>query len=81
MRMVAHIQQYAPTTLPLPTSSSLHEKCLQRLNESRSQCADRIAKSESESRTLAALRDTLLPKLLSGEIRVADAEKTVEEVL
>jgi type I restriction enzyme S subunit len=28
-----------------------------------------------ESRTLAALRDALLPKLLSGEIRVADAER------
>jgi type I restriction enzyme S subunit len=30
-----------------------------------------------ESRTLAELRDTLLPKLLSGELRVRDAEKTV----
>jgi type I restriction enzyme S subunit len=30
-----------------------------------------------ESRTLATLRDTLLPKLLSGEIRVKDAEKIV----
>jgi type I restriction enzyme S subunit len=28
----------------------------------------------TESRTLAALRDTLLPKLISGEIRVRDAE-------
>lgn len=28
-----------------------------------------------ESRTLAAMRDALLPKLLSGEIRVKDAEK------
>lgn len=28
-----------------------------------------------ESRTLAALRDTLLPKLLSGELRVKSAEK------
>jgi hypothetical protein len=27
-----------------------------------------------ESRTLAALRDTLLPKLLSGELRVKAAE-------
>lgn len=27
--------------------------------------------------TLAALRDTLLPKLLSGEIRVKDAEHSV----
>ncbi|MBI4678963.1 MAG: restriction endonuclease subunit S [Elusimicrobia bacterium] len=31
-----------------------------------------------ESHTLAALRDTLLPKLLSGEIRVADAGKMAE---
>ena len=33
-----------------------------------------------ESRTLAALRDLLLPKLISGEIRLRDAEKTVEAV-
>ena len=29
---------------------------------------------------LAELRDTLLPKLMSGEIRVRDAEKVVEDV-
>jgi type I restriction enzyme S subunit len=34
---------------------------------------------ERESRTLATLRDTLLPKLLSGEIRIPEAEQTVEE--
>lgn len=34
-----------------------------------------------EPPTLAATRDTLLPKLLSGEIRVKDAEKFVEEKL
>jgi len=28
-----------------------------------------------ESRTLAALRDALLPKLISGELRVGDAER------
>jgi type I restriction enzyme S subunit len=33
---------------------------------------------EKESRTLATLRDTLLPKLISGELRVADAEKMME---
>lgn len=32
---------------------------------------------EEESRTLAAVRDTLLPKLLSGEVRVRDAERIV----
>ena len=31
-----------------------------------------------ESRTLASLRDTLLPKLISGEIRVCDAGGSVE---
>jgi len=35
----------------------------------------KIAANERESRTLAALRDTLLPKLLSGEIRISDLEK------
>jgi len=34
-----------------------------------------------QSCTLASIRDTLLPKLLSGEIRVKEAEKIVEEVM
>jgi type I restriction enzyme, S subunit len=34
-----------------------------------------------QSRTLAALRDTLLPKLLSGELRVPKAEQAVEEAV
>ncbi len=36
---------------------------------------------DDESRTLAALRDTLLPKLISGELRVKDAERFVEGVV
>ncbi len=39
-----------------------------------------IADNERESRTLAALRDTLLPKLISGELRVKDAETFLERV-
>jgi type I restriction enzyme S subunit len=34
--------------------------------------------NERESRTLAQLRDTLLPKLISGELRVKDAERFIE---
>jgi type I restriction enzyme S subunit len=34
-----------------------------------------------ESRTLASLRDTLLPALMSGRLRVRDAEKQVQEAL
>jgi type I restriction enzyme, S subunit len=37
----------------------------------------RIELNERESRTLAELRDALLPKLISGELRVRDAETVV----
>jgi type I restriction enzyme S subunit len=40
----------------------------------------RIETDERESRTLAALRDTLLPKLISGELRVEDAKTFIERV-
>jgi len=47
--------------------------------------ADSIMKKQSyslsESATLSQLRDTLLPKLISGEIRVPEAEEAVEEML
>ena len=36
---------------------------------------DRVEVNEHESRTLAALRDTLLPKLISGELRIEDAQR------
>jgi type I restriction enzyme S subunit len=39
----------------------------------------RQEQNDIESRTLAALRDTLLPKLISGELRVKDAEQFLEE--
>ena len=35
----------------------------------------------AEARTLAKLRDTLLPQLMSGRLRVKDAEKQVEAVV
>ena len=39
----------------------------------------RYVASNVESRTLAALRDTLLPKLISGELRLKDPERFIEE--
>ena len=42
---------------------------------------DKMAENVAESTTLANLRDTLLPKLLSGELRVKDAEKAVSSAL
>jgi len=38
----------------------------------------RVHKADEESRTLATIRDTLLPKLISGELRIRDAEPMVE---
>ncbi len=38
----------------------------------------RASLATAESRTLAALRDALLPKLISGDLRVEDAERFLE---
>ena len=41
---------------------------------------DRIVSNTKESASLAKTRDFLLPKLMSGEIRLTEAEKAVEAV-
>jgi len=41
----------------------------------------KIPTKYSENRVLSDLRDTLLPKLLSGELRIPDAEKQVAEAV
>ena len=38
----------------------------------------RIVAAERDSCTLAVLRDTLLPKLISGEMRIEDAKRIIE---
>lgn len=42
---------------------------------------EKSAANDREANTLAALRDTLLPKLISGELRVKDAERFVARTL
>jgi len=42
---------------------------------------EKIAVNCSQNDNLAMMRDTLLPKLLSGELRIPDAEKQVAEAL
>lgn len=46
---------------------------LRALDETAGPLFDRIVANEKENRTLAATRDFLLPKLMSGEVRVGDA--------
>ncbi len=41
----------------------------------------RMHRNDEQTSTLSALRDTLLPKLISGEIQVKDTERIVERAL
>lgn len=41
----------------------------------------KIDHASTENRILAVLRDTLLPRLMSGDLRIREAEKQVEEVI
>jgi type I restriction enzyme, S subunit len=42
---------------------------------------EKTARNLAESRNLVSIRDVLLPKLISGEIRVKDAEKMAEKAV
>jgi type I restriction enzyme S subunit len=50
-------------------------------NEIVSPILARIAQPYFQNKTLTALRDTLLPKLTSGELRIADADRIVGGIL
>jgi type I restriction enzyme S subunit len=42
---------------------------------------DKILQNQIQNQTLTTLRDTLLPKLISGEVRVKDIKQTIAQVL
>jgi type I restriction enzyme S subunit len=65
-------QDFLSYEIPLPAA-----KLASAFNDKVEPVLDRVLLVKSESRTLAALRDTLLPKLISGELRVPDAERIV----
>ena len=73
---MGHIQRYHlnAALVAIPP-----EDKLERMDSEMAPILKRLIQNNLESRTLAAIRDTLLPKLLSGEIRIKDAEKFVEE--
>jgi type I restriction enzyme S subunit len=63
-----------PTVDPKPAVIEAFENIVSALDK-------RIENNECESRTLAQTRDLLLPRLMSGEIRVREAEQIIEEAL
>jgi type I restriction enzyme S subunit len=72
---MGHIQRHHLSDARLAVPSSL---LLVAMDAWISPIIESLWKRAVESRTLAALRDTLLPKLISGELRVDDAEKFIE---
>lgn len=40
---------------------------------------ERIGNNNNENNILTSIRDTLLPKIISGKLRVPDAEKHIQE--
>ena len=42
---------------------------------------ERMLRNCEETRTLAVTRDVLLPKLISGQLRVKDVEKQLEDAI
>lgn len=42
---------------------------------------ERIVVAERETSRLGTIRDLLLPRLISGKLRVADAESLIEEAI
>ena len=62
------------TQICLPSSEAI-----QAFSETLRPIFQKIEQQKISSQTLATLRDTLLPKLISGQIRVGDAEKLVED--
>ena len=63
-----------PFMMPSESVCSEFERCVSPLFV-------RMRQNTDESKTLAASRDALLPKLLSGELRVRDADRAVGKVL
>ena len=57
--------------IPKPEILSMFDKRVRMLYE-------RIVNNQCESRTLAVLRDALLPKLITGEIFLSEVEEVVE---
>ncbi|MFI9116473.1 restriction endonuclease subunit S [Streptomyces venezuelae] len=72
---MGHIQRRhldEPVPVPVPKTLGALDRVISPLWE-------RALVAEQESLSLATLRDTLLPQLMSGRIRVKDAEKIVED--
>jgi len=58
-----------------------HQELLQHFDSQAYPWLKTIGQQVAMSETLADIRDTLLPKLISGQLRIPDAEKRVAEAI
>jgi len=65
-------------TLPIPVP---HSDIMKEFGNQTLPIFDKIHLNNSTTNSLVALRDTLLPKLISGELRIPKAEKLAEEAM
>ena len=72
-RQRAQPSQISKVDIPAPNAS-----LVMAFNRQAGPILKAAAENQRESQTLAQLRDTLLPKLISGELRVKDAERFIE---
>ncbi len=64
-----------PEVVAATTVACVSHMAVSRFSHLVSPLFEKMSQNHQESRTLASLRDALLPKLLSGEIRIAAAEQ------
>ncbi len=69
-------QGFITIPIPLPPTA-----LIEKFEKIASPLDQLIEVQEKQSRTLATIRDALLPKLLSGEIKVSDVEDQMEEAV
>ncbi len=70
-----------PGVLSATQSLQSNEILIERFSAIVRSLMSKISASRKETSTLAAIRDALLPKLLSGEVRVAEVEEIVEDAI
>ena len=63
--------------IPIPIADN---NCLKIFDQIVKPIFSKITIKKSESLVIESIRDTLLPKLISGELRVTEAEKMIQEV-
>jgi len=75
---MGHIQRHhlSDAKVVIPDASLLNA-----MSSSLSSLIQRVIAASIESRTLASIRDTLLPKLISGELQLQNAERLVERAM